>query len=146
MIKYVFSCKIELPELAFSCIHVINWRYQRILYKEFSCFFVWLNEAMIVNTCFNATDPNVGLALSADHATQKCYMADTGLLTTQTFMDGAYTDNELYKAILFDRLDINEGMILENAVAQMLRTMVISFIFIPAVIKKTGKITWKSTF
>ena len=77
---------------------------------------------MIVNTCFNATDPNVGLALSADHATQKCYMADTGLLTTQTFMDGAYTDNELYKAILFDRLDINEGMILENAVAQMLRT------------------------
>ena len=50
-------------------------------------------------------------------------MADTGLLTTQTFMDGAYTDNELYKAILFDRLDINEGMILENAVAQMLRTV-----------------------
>ena len=91
-------------------------------FRSFEDSFVWLNEAMIVNTCFNATDPNVGLALSADHATQKCYMADTGLLTTQTFMDGAYTDNELYKAILFDRLDINEGMILENAVAQMLRT------------------------
>lgn len=91
-------------------------------FRSFEDSFVWLNEAMIVNTCFNATDPNVGLALSADHATQKCYMADTGLLITQTFMDGAYTDNELYKAILFDRLDINEGMILENAVAQMLRT------------------------
>ena len=91
-------------------------------FRSFEDSFVWLNEAMIVNTCFNATDPNVGLALSADHATQKCYMADTGLLNTQTFMDGAYTDNELYKAILFDRLDINEGMILENAVAQMLRT------------------------
>lgn len=48
---------------------------------------MWLNEAMIVNTCFNATDPHVGLALSADNATQKCYMADTGLLVTHTFQD-----------------------------------------------------------
>ena len=48
-------------------------------------------------------------------------MADTGLLITQTFMDGPFTDNELYKAILFDKLDINEGMIMENIVAQMLR-------------------------
>ena len=77
---------------------------------------------MMVNACFNATDPNVGLALSADHAKQKCYMADTGLLVTQTFMDGDYTDNEIYKAILFDKLEINEGMFMENVVAQMLRS------------------------
>ncbi len=83
--------------------------------------FVWLNEAMIVNTCFNATDPNVGLALSSDHSTQKCYMGDTGLLITQTFMDAAYIENDLYKAILFDKLNINEGMIIENIVAQSLR-------------------------
>ncbi len=83
--------------------------------------FVWLNESMIVNTCFNATDPNVGFALSSDHSTQKCYMADTGLLVTQTFMDKAFTENELYRAILFDKLSINEGMIMENVVAQMLR-------------------------
>lgn len=90
-------------------------------FRSYEDSFFWLNEAMVVNTCFNATDPNVGLALSADHATQKCYMADTGLLVTHTFMDGAYTENELYKAILFDKLDINEGMIMENVVAQMLR-------------------------
>ena len=76
---------------------------------------------MVVNACFNATDPNVGLALSADNTTQKCYMADTGLLVTHTFKDKNYTDNELYRAILFDKLNINEGMIVENAVAQMLR-------------------------
>ena len=103
---------------------------------------------MVVNACFNATDPNVGLALSADNTTQKCYMADTGLLVTHTFKDKSlllwttiwnsrtnissywyytcfkdknYTDNELYRAILFDKLNINEGMIVENAVAQMLR-------------------------
>ena len=90
-------------------------------FRAYEDSFIWLNEAMVVNACFNSTDPNVGLALSADHATQKCYMADTGLLVTHTFMDQAFTDNELYKAILFDKLDINEGMIMENIVAQMLR-------------------------
>ena len=90
-------------------------------FRAYEDSFIWLNEAMVVNACFNATDPNVGLALSADHATQKCYMADTGLLVTHTFMDRAFTDNELYKANLFDKLDVNEGMIMENIVAQMLR-------------------------
>ncbi len=90
-------------------------------FRSFEASFVWLNEAMVVNACFNATDPNVGLALSADNAAQKCYMADTGLLVTHTFKDKNYTDNELYRAILFDKLNINEGMIVENAVAQMLR-------------------------
>lgn len=90
-------------------------------FRTYEDSFIWLNEAMVVNTCFNATDPNVGLALSADHTTQKCYMADTGLLVTHTFMDTTFTDNELYKAILFDKLDINEGMLMENVVAQTLR-------------------------
>ena len=90
-------------------------------FRTFEDSFLWLNEAMVVNTCFNATDPNVGLALSADHSTQKCYMADTGLLVTHTFMDRSFTANELYRAILFDKLSINEGMIMENVVAQMLR-------------------------
>ena len=90
-------------------------------FRSFEDSFIWLNEAMVVNTCFNATDPHVGLALSADNATQKCYMADTGLLVTHTFRDKKFTDNELYRAILFDKLNINEGMLIENIVAQMLR-------------------------
>lgn len=90
-------------------------------FRNYEDSFVWLNEAMIVNACLNATDPNVGLTLSADHTTQKCYMADTGLLVTHTFMDRAFIENDIYKAILFDKLDINEGMIMENVVAQMLR-------------------------
>ncbi len=90
-------------------------------FRTYESSFIWLNEAMVVNTCFNATDPHVGLALSADNTTQKCYMADTGLLVTHTFKDTKFTDNELYRAILYDRLNINEGMIMENIVAQMLR-------------------------
>lgn len=89
--------------------------------RNYEDAFIWLSEAMVVNPCFNATDPNIGLALSSDHTTQKIYMADTGLLVTHTFHDNDYLDNELYRAILFDRLNINEGMLLENIVAQMLR-------------------------
>lgn len=83
--------------------------------------FIWLDEAMIVNPCFNATDPGVGLSWSADHNTQKLYMADTGLLVSHAFRDNEYIDNELYRAILLDKLSVNEGMLMENAVAQMLR-------------------------
>lgn len=90
-------------------------------YRNYEESFLWLNKAMIVNTCYNANDPSVALAISEDNTTQKCYMADMGLLVTHTFMDGAYTDNELYRAILFDKLNINEGMIMENVVAQTLR-------------------------
>jgi uncharacterized protein len=90
-------------------------------FRNYEDSFVWLNEAMVVNACFNATDPRVGLALSADNASQKCYMADTGLLVTHTFKDRDYTDNELYRALLFDKLNVNEGMIMENVTAQLLR-------------------------
>ena len=90
-------------------------------FRTFEDSFIWLNEAMVVNACFNATDPHLGLALSSDNTTQKCYMADTGLLVTHTFKDKKYTDNEIYRSILFDKLNINEGMIIENIVSQMLR-------------------------
>lgn len=91
-------------------------------FRTYEDSFIWLQEAMIVNNCFNVTDPNVGLVLSAVYFARKCYMADTGLLVTHAFMDTPVTKNELYKAVLFDKLSINEGMIMENAVAQILRT------------------------
>lgn len=94
---------------------------KQVRFRNYEDSFIWLDEAMIVNACFNATDPHVGLALSADNSTQKCYMADTGLLVSLTFQDKKYMDNELYRAILFDKLNINEGMLVENIVAQMLR-------------------------
>ena len=90
-------------------------------FRTYEDSFIWLSEAMIVNLCYNTTDPGAGLALSADHATRKCYMADTGLLVTLAFMDRSFIDNAFYKAVLFDKLDINEGMLMENVVAQMLR-------------------------
>ena len=88
--------------------------------RSYEDAFMWLSDGMIANPCFNATEPNIGLALSGDHTTQKLYMADTGLLVSHTFRDNDFSDNELYRAILLDKLNINEGMLLENVVAQML--------------------------
>jgi len=89
--------------------------------RRYEDAFMWLSDGMIVNPCFNATDPNVGLSMSSDHTTQKIYMADTGLLVTHTFRDNDYSDNELYRAVLLDKLNINEGMLIENIASQMLR-------------------------
>ena len=90
-------------------------------FREYENAFMWLAEAMVVNNCYNATEPTVGLAMSEEHTTRKCYMADTGLLVTHSFMDDKFTDNELYRDILLDRLHVNEGMLMENVVAQELR-------------------------
>lgn len=45
--------------------------------------------------------------MSADHSTLKCYMGDTGLLVTLAFWDQTYRDNDLYRAILLDKMNVN---------------------------------------
>ena len=90
-------------------------------FRDYENSFMWLSKAMIINNCYNATEPSVGLSMSTEHTTRKCYMADTGLLVSHSFMDDKYTDNELYRDILLDRLHVNEGMLMENIVAQELR-------------------------
>ena len=47
-------------------------------------------------------------------------MADTGLLITHAIEDGTVLEEEVLKAIMFDKVGINEGMFLENVVAQAL--------------------------
>ena len=90
--------------------------------REYEDAFMWLSDGMISNPCFNSTNPGVGLSLSLDHSTHKLYMSDTGLLVTHAFSDSNYSGNELYRAVLLDKLYINEGMLMENIVAQTLRT------------------------
>ena len=82
----------------------------------------WLKESMIVNICYSVNDPSIALSLTKDESAFKCYSSDTGLLITQSFRTKNYLDNEVYKAILFDKFNVNEGMIVENFVAQTLKT------------------------
>lgn len=89
-------------------------------YREYEDAFMWLSESKVVNHCFNSTDPNIGINLNTDRLTMKCYVADTGLLVTQAIEDGTVLEEEVLKAIMFDRVGMNEGMFLENVVAQLL--------------------------
>ena len=70
----------------------------------------FISESMIGNECINVTKPEV-----------KLYMGDTGLLVSRIMQSRDETDEDVYKALIIDRLGINQGMILENMVAQMLR-------------------------
>ena len=89
--------------------------------RDYEDAFFWLSDAFITNDCFNSTDPSVGLSISEDHSTVKCYAADTGLLTTLALADSEQTGSNLYRDILLERIEINEGMLAENVVAQLLR-------------------------
>ena len=88
--------------------------------RDYEDAFVWLSDAMMVNVCYNATDPDVGLRMNADLSTRKCYMGDTGLLVSHAFDESALAAGEVHRRILFDEIELNEGMLVENAVAQML--------------------------
>lgn len=48
-------------------------------------------------------------------------MGDTGLLVTQYMKNSDETGTDIYKALIFNNLGIDQGMIVENMVAQMLR-------------------------
>ncbi len=88
--------------------------------RKYSQPFNWLADAMVVNNCYNSTEPNLGLKLNMERKTLKCYMADTGLLISHSFDENGIVTEEIYKKLLFDKLSVNNGMILENIVAQML--------------------------
>lgn len=88
--------------------------------RDYEDAFMWLADSKIINICFNATDPNVGLKMNLDRTTMKCYMADTGLLTAMATNDDELPEEDVINAILYNKLSINEGMFFENVVSQML--------------------------
>ncbi len=88
--------------------------------RDYEDALFWLSDAMIVNMCWNSTIPSVGLKLNMDRMTLKCYMADTGLLISHAFDESGIVSEEIYRKLLAGSLEINEGMITENIVAQML--------------------------
>ncbi len=80
-----------------------------------------LHESMLVNIAYQSSDPNVGLALTADRTRYKMFLVDTGLFVTLAFWDKDFTENIVYDKLWADKLNTNLGYIYENMVAQMLR-------------------------
>lgn len=80
----------------------------------------WLEDSMICNLCYKCNDPNVGFALNKNESAVKCYLGDTGLLVSLAFSENELAENNLYKQIMDGKLSVNQGMIYENAIAQMI--------------------------
>ena len=89
--------------------------------RRYENSFLWLNDAMVVNTAYNATSPDIGIGMSLDGSSFKCYYADTGLLVSAAMNNGKGVDPRVLRGILYDNLGIDEGMFFENAVAQTLK-------------------------
>lgn len=89
-------------------------------YRDYEGSFLWLQDSMIANVCFNSTEPNIGLKLNRDNSSFKMYMADTGLLISHAFDENGIVSEEIYKKLLLGKLEVNEGMIFENIVSQIL--------------------------
>ena len=107
--------------------------------REYGDTFLWLKDAMIVNVAYNSTEPTVGLKLSAEYSTLKCYMADTGLLISHAFGSNPKALEEIVRRVMFDSISINEGMLIENAVAQMLVSQGVELFFYARYDKKDAK-------
>ena len=114
-------------------------------FREYEDALFWLDDAMIANICYNSTEPNIGLKLNMDRMTLKCYMGDTGLLISHAFDENGLVSEEIYKKLLFDKLEVNKGMIIETSWRRCLPPAVTSCIFTlirRGTIKMPG---WKST-
>lgn len=84
--------------------------------------FAEMSDSMTVNFEYHANDPNVGLPLKSNNNLFKMFVADTGLFVTMAFWDKDYTDNDIYKKLLTDKLAVDLGYVYENVVAQALKS------------------------
>jgi predicted AAA+ superfamily ATPase len=89
--------------------------------RDFANAFFWLDESRVVNVCYAATEPSVGLKLHRDDSRYKLYFGDTGLLISHSFDEAEIQSDELYRKLMLGKLEINKGMFVENIVAQMFR-------------------------
>jgi len=74
---------------------------------------MWLYDANIASFCFNVNSAELPFELNQKRNIFKFFMRDTGLLSFMSY-------GNVQKEILLDNLKINEGAIVENAIADLL--------------------------
>ena len=89
-------------------------------FSEYADPLFWLAGAMIINICCSTAAPSIGLKMNQDRTPLKCYMGDTGLLISHAFDENGSVQQEIYRKLLLDKLEVDMGMVMENIVAQML--------------------------
>lgn len=93
--------------------------------------FLWLNDAGVSLACYNLEEPQLSFQLNEKHSLFKLFMNDIGLLCA------ACMENIQYPILQGD-LSINLGSVLENAIAQQLKSNGYSLYYYDS--KKMGEI------
>lgn len=118
----------------------------RARHREYESSFLWLEDSMVVNICYAASEPSVGLRMREVNSTLKCYMGDTGLLISMAFDEKTIVAEELFRKLMLDKLEINKGMLVENVVAQMLKAAGHNLFFYSSYSKEDFKETMEIDF
>lgn len=82
--------------------------------------FFWLEEAQFIHRCYRVREPSAMLAGAVDRDRFKVYFVDTGLLATLSYGGLPEVEPVVMRDVLNGRLGTNNGMLMENAVAQSL--------------------------
>lgn len=101
--------------------YVISHATSNARWREYEKPVHWLDASMLTNRVCALENIEGASDFGEIDPAFKCYLSDTGLLVSLAFSDRPYLENELYRAVLRDQLQVNEGMLVENVVAQCLK-------------------------
>ena len=79
-----------------------------------------LNDSKIVKLCYHASEPQYGLDLSKSISKFKMYSCDAGLLVTSIYKDKTLNVEDIYKKLIFGKINSNFGKIFESIISQTL--------------------------
>lgn len=79
-----------------------------------------LNDSKVAVTCHKCTEPMYGLELSKALGYFKIYSCDSGLLLTSIYKERNISKEEVYRKIMFGKINSNFGKIFESIVMQTL--------------------------
>ena len=100
-------------------------------FNRYDNSFKWLDEAGVALSCMNVNEPQPPLKMNSKHSLFKLFMNDTGLLCALC-MDNIQFD------LLNGHLEINMGSILENVIAQQIKSNGFSLFYYDSV--KRGEV------
>ena len=122
--KYNTNCRVLYDNLA-SELMKDNSRFvisstDSIRSKQIEDSLYDLNDSKVAMTCYKCTEPMYGLELSKSVGFFKLYSCDSGLLLTSIYKERNISKEEVYRKIMFGKINSNFGKVFESIVMQTL--------------------------
>ena len=94
---------------------------KKISKKDLEFIFDLINSKTVL-PCYKVNDPQISLNGTKDITNFKLYLSDIGLFITMLFNDKSSTNEDIYKKLLSNKLDVNLGYLYENVMAQIIKS------------------------